>query len=443
MSSDCYIIVIGGGLAGSEAAYHAAEYGVSVVLYEMRPATKTEAHRTANLGELVCSNSLKSDSTDNASGILKHEMRALRSLVLEAADHSKVPAGKALAVDRSTFSQYITNKVRSHPRIQVIEQEITQIPDDPGVPFIVATGPLTSAEMTESIKNLTGSTHLYFYDSISPIIDGDTIDHDKVFTASRYGRGDQDEGDYINCPLNKDQYTKLVTEILDAEKIEIRDFEKGIYFESCLPIEVMIERGVDTLRFGPAKPVGLVDPGTGQMPYAVIQLRKENLEGTMYNIVGFQTKLKYPEQKRVFRMIPGLESVEIMRYGSVHRNTYINSPKHLLRTLQMKNRPHIFFAGQITGVEGYVESSATGIVAGINAAKLVKGHSLFTPPRDTAVGALLKYITDETIKDFQPMNINFGLFPPPNKKTSKSKRRELIAERALSQSQEFVKALEG
>jgi methylenetetrahydrofolate--tRNA-(uracil-5-)-methyltransferase len=431
------ITIIGGGLAGCEAAHQVTRFGLRVKLFEMRPKRPTPAHKTHYLGELVCSNSLKSDSLENASGILKEEMRRLNSIVIEAADQNRVPAGKALAVDREGFSRYLTSNIEKNPLIEIVREEVQRIPDHLDSPLIIATGPLTSDPLSEDIKRLTGSSHLYFYDAISPIVDADTIDYSKVFRGSRYGRGKEEEGDYINCPLNEEEYYRFVEELIKAKKVETKDFEKAIYFEGCLPIEVMAERGKDTLRFGPMRPVGLVDPKTGKTPFAVVQLRMENKEGTMYNIVGFQTKLTYPEQKRVFRMIPGLENAEFMRYGSVHRNTYINSPKLLYPTLQFRKNELIFFAGQIVGVEGYVESAAMGIVAGINAARIALGQKPVVPPPETAIGSLIRYITESHTSDFQPMNINFGLFPPPPHGIPKSSSRSFIVERALSSIKEF------
>jgi methylenetetrahydrofolate--tRNA-(uracil-5-)-methyltransferase len=449
MPREKIITIIGGGLAGAEAAHQATRLGAKVRLFEMRPKNLTPAHKTRNLGELVCSNSLKSDSLDNASGILKEEMRRLGSIVIEAADNTRVPAGKALAVDREEFSLYLTKKIEENPFIEIIREEVKEVPKDLNGPIIIATGPLTSEPLSEQIKRITGASRLYFYDAISPIIDADSIDYSKVFRASRYGKGDKtvprllslfpdpDEGDYINCPFSEGEYYRFIDALLNAEKVEAEEFEKALYFESCLPIEVMAERGKDTLRFGPMKPVGLTDPRTRRVPFAVVQLRMENKHGTMYNAVGFQTKLKYPEQKRVFRMIPGLENAEFMRYGSIHRNTYINSPMLLHPTLQLKKNELIFFAGQIVGVEGYVESAAMGIVAGINAARISKELNPIIPPPETAIGVLVRYITDEGVKDFQPMNINFGLFPPLENGTPKSLRRKLIAERALSKISEL------
>jgi methylenetetrahydrofolate--tRNA-(uracil-5-)-methyltransferase len=438
MSNERIITVVGGGLAGSEAAHQIAKLGIKVKLVEMRPVKISPAHNSGNLGELVCSNSLKSDSLDNASGILKAEMRQLGSLIIEAADNNRVPAGKALAVDRIKFAEYITDQIESNPLIDLVREEFEEIPENLDSPLIIASGPLTSESLSESIKKLSDSEHLYFYDSISPIIDSESIDHSIVYKASRYENGDQEEGDYLNCPLNRDQYYELIDELLTSEKIETRDFEKGLYFESCLPVEVIAERGKDTLRFGPAKPVGLKDPRTGEIPYAVVQLRCENKEASMYNIVGFQTKLKYPEQRRVFRMIPGLEKAEFMRYGSMHRNTYINSPKLMRPSLQTRNNDMLFFAGQILGVEGYVESSAMGIIAGINAAKVMKGEPPIVPPRETALGSLIKYITDTQVKSFQPMNINFGLFPAVQGKMQKTEKKKLIAKNALQSISTFI-----
>ncbi len=437
MNEEKRIIIAGGGLAGSEAAHAASKLGIKVKLYEMRPIKTSPAHDTGDLGELVCSNSLKSDSIENASGILKEEMRQLGSLVIEAAEATRVPAGKALAVDRIAFARYITGKLENNPLVELVREEFRNIPDTPGTPLIIATGPLTSEALAEDIRDLTDSGHLYFYDAISPIIDGDSIDYSRVYRASRYENGEEAEGDYINCPINKEGYYALVEEILKAEKTETRDFEKGIYFESCLPVEEIVERGRDTLRFGPARPVGLRDTRTGIMPFAVVQLRSENIERSMYNMVGFQTKLKYPEQRRIFRMIPGLEKAEFMRYGSVHRNTYIDSPRLLRETLQLKNHGRIFFAGQIVGVEGYIESAAMGIIAGINASRTAMCEAPIVPSPETAIGSLLRYISDGSIKHFQPMNINFGLFPPPGEKVPKSQKKSYIAERALGAMSRF------
>ncbi len=431
MSNTKRVTVVGGGLAGSEAAHQISRLGVKVKLIEMRPEKTSPAHNSNDLGELVCSNSLKSDSLDNASGLLKQEMRHFGSLVIEAADNTRVPAGKALAVDRIQFAEYITHAIEDNPLIELVREEFKEIPQNLDEPLIVASGPLTSDSLSESIKKLADSDHLYFYDSISPIIDAESIDYSIVYRASRYENGEQEEGDYLNCPLNEEQYYNLIDELLEADKIETRDFEKGIYFESCLPVEVIAERGKDTLRFGPAKPVGLKDPETGQIPFAVVQLRCENHEASMYNMVGFQTKLKYSEQRRIFRTIPGLENAEFMRYGSMHRNTYINSPKLMLPTLQFKGNDMLFFAGQILGVEGYVESAAMGIIAGINAASVILDEPILDIPRDTALGSLINYITDTEVKNFQPMNINFGLFPSVKGKMRKTEKKKLIADNAL------------
>ena len=423
------ITVIGAGLAGVEAANQITKFGIRATLYEMRPGRRTAAHRTSGLAELVCSNSLKSSSMENASGILKEEMKLLGSLVIEAAEASRVPAGKALAVDREIFSDYITRKIRDNALIDLKREEVTKIPED-GI-VVIATGPLTSDALCAEISSLTESEYLYFYDAISPIIDADTIDRSKIFRGSRYERGDSEEGDYLNCPLSEEQYYELVDGLIRGEKVETREFEKAIYFQSCMPVEVMCERGRDTLRFGPLKPVGLVDPRTGETPFAVLQLRTENSEETMYNMVGFQTKLRYPQQRAVFRKIPGLEGAEFLRYGSVHRNTYIDSPSLLGKDLSLMSRPSVFFAGQITGVEGYVESAATGIVCGINASRKTLGLPPVPVPRETSMGSLLEYISTPGKTGFQPMNINFGLFPRVEGRMGKGKKREIIAQRAM------------
>ena len=423
------ITVIGAGLAGVEAANQITKFGIRATLYEMRPRRETAAHRTSGLAELVCSNSLKSASMENASGILKEEMKSLGSLVIEAAEASRVPAGKALAVDREIFSDYITRRIQGNELIDLKREEVTKIPGD-GI-VIVATGPLTSDALCAEISSLTKSEYLYFYDAISPIIDADTIDRSKIFRGSRYDHGDSEEGDYLNCPLSEDQYYELVDDLIRGEKVETREFEKAIYFQSCMPVEVMCERGRDTLRFGPLKPVGLVDPRTGKTPFAVLQLRTENSEETMYNMVGFQTKLRYPQQRTVFRKISGLEGAEFLRYGSVHRNTYIDSPRLLEKDLSLSSSPDVFFAGQITGVEGYVESAATGIVCGINASRKALGLASAYVPRETSIGSLLEYISTPRKTGFQPMNINFGLFPKVEGRMGKQKKREIIAQRAI------------
>jgi methylenetetrahydrofolate--tRNA-(uracil-5-)-methyltransferase len=440
MSKERVVSVIGGGLAGTEAAVQVARFGLRVRLFEMRPGNSTPAHKTGDLAELVCSNSLKSDTLDNASGILKEEMRRMGSIVMKAADQTKVPAGKALAVDRKSFSSYLTKKVEENNLIEVVREEVKNIPEPRDGPVIIASGPLTSESLSEGIRKMTGSSHLYFYDAISPILDADSVDYSLVFQASRYGRGQEEEGDYLNCPLTKDEYYGFIEELLNAEKVEAHYFEQAHYFEACLPIEVMAERGKDTLRFGPMRPMGIIDPHTGKTPFAVVQLRMENKDGTMYNMVGFQTKLKYPEQRRILRMIPGLEKAEFMRYGSIHRNTYINSPKLLRPTLQLKGKELILFAGQIVGVEGYAESAAMGLLAGINASRVSMEASPIVPPAETSMGALIRYITDESIKEFQPMNINFGLFPSIND-VPKSKKKPFIAERALALTADFKSLL--
>ena len=430
-----HIIIAGGGLAGVEAARQASRFGIRSIIYEMRPQKSTQAHKTSDLAELVCSNSLKSDSLENASGILKEEMRGLGSIVLEAASFSAVPAGKALAVDREMFSSYITKKIEDDPLIEIVREELKAIPDNPAEPLIIASGPLTSDALSAEISRITDSAHLYFYDSISPIIDADSLDREILFRASRYEKNET--GDYLNAAMNKEQYYSFVEEMIRGEKIELHEFEKAIYFESCMPVEVMCERGVDTLRFGPMKPVGITDPETGRRPFAVVQLRAENKEETMYNIVGFQTKLRYPEQRRIFRMIPGLKNAEFLRYGSIHRNTYINSPALLNLHLRLRNKENIYFAGQITGVEGYIESAATGIIAGINASRSILGKVGLNPHVYTSMGSLLSYITDTSRKKFQPMNINFGLYAPLDIKAGRFEKKKLIADRALEKISEY------
>jgi methylenetetrahydrofolate--tRNA-(uracil-5-)-methyltransferase len=421
------IVIIGGGLAGSEAAWQAANRGAKVTLYEMRPKEMTPAHKTGGLAELVCSNSLGSADIQNAPGILKEEMRRLNSLIIRVADHVRVPAGSALAVDREQFSFKITQALESHPGIRILREEITDIPTD--CVCIVATGPLTSDKLSKAVAQLTHADHLYFYDAISPIIDADSIDMSIVFPASRYDKGGDD---YLNCPMDEATYDKFYGALLAAEKVQPKDFEKTPYFEACLPIEVMAERGKHTMQFGPLKPVGLEDPKTGARPFAVVQLRTENAHRTCYNIVGFQTKLTYGEQKRVFRMIPGLEQAEFLRYGSLHRNTFLNSPRLLRNTLQFKGRDTLLFAGQLVGVEGYTDSSAMGGLAGINAARALQGLPLIAPPPTTAHGCLVSYITTADPGRFQPMNTNFGLFPPLSKPVrDKERKRQQIAERAL------------
>jgi len=434
MRSEKEIHVIGGGLAGCEAAWQAARAGCRVVLYEMKPERFSPAHRSDRLAELVCSNSLRSDSLENAAGVLKAELRRLESLIIDQADRTRVPAGGALAVDRKLFSEEITVRIENHPRITVVREEVKNIPQNNIV--IIASGPLTSDALADELGRLAGMDFLYFHDAIAPIVEADSIDREKTFVASRYDKGD---ADYLNCPLSQEAYYAFVTAIIEAEKAPLREFEILTPFEGCMPIEVMAQRGPETLAFGPLKPVGLIDPKTGKQPYAVVQLRLENREATIYNMVGFQTRLKRPEQKRVFSMIPGLENAVFARYGSLHRNTFIHSPKLLLNTLQLKNRPNAFIAGQITGVEGYIESTATGLLAGINASAYALGKEMQVPPPTTVAGGLIHYITDPEVKNFQPMNANFGILPPLGKRAPKKIRKKLYGERALQDMEGWVK----
>ena len=412
------IIIIGGGLAGTEAAWQAARRGATVELYEMRPIVPTPAHKTSLLGELVCSNSLKSDRENTAPWLLKEELRRAGSLLLQVASRCAVPAGQALAVDRHRFAAEITAAIESEPRIQLRREEVREIPEDSIV--IIATGPLTGDALAECIQGLTGRERLFFYDSISPIVEAETIDATKVFSASRYGRnlagdatGEESDGDYLNCPLNEGEYSRFYEALISAESVVAHEFEDRNYFEGCLPIEELARRARDTLRFGPMKPVGLRDPRTGRIPYAAVQLRRENLRADSYNLVGFQNHLKFGEQKRIFGMIPGLEHAEFLRYGQIHRNTYLNAPALLAPTLQLRSEPRIFFAGQICGVEGYVESIATGLLAGMHAARMALGEEpLATPPRATALGSLCHYISHAHPHNYQPANIVFDLLPP-------------------------------
>lgn len=405
------ITVIGAGLAGCEAAYTAARLGVQVDLIEMKPLKKTPAHKTDNFAELVCSNSLKANRVDSAAGLLKQEMRNLGSLCLEAADLSQVPAGGALAVDRNAFSEYITQKIKDCKNINVINRVVDKLPTDSVC--IVATGPLTDGALAREIEAFTGVGNLSFYDAAAPIVTADSIDFSSAFIASRYDRDESGEGDYINCPMNKDEYEAFHEALISAEGAPLHEFDKQLkVYEGCMPIEVLARRGADSIRFGPLKPVGLRDPRTGHRPWAVVQLRKENRDGTLYNLVGFQTNLKFGEQKRVFSMIPALKNAEFMRYGVMHRNSFINSPKILNRDLSLKRADNIFFAGQLSGVEGYMESAASGIVAGINAVNKLLDKQPLILPKTTMIGALLDYITDETVQNFQPMGANFGVLPP-------------------------------
>jgi len=426
------ITVLGGGLAGSEAAWYLANRGISVELWEMRPYKSTPAHHTGYLGELVCSNSLRAASLENAAGLLKKEMKLLGSLVVACALEHAVPAGGALAVDREAFARCITEKLEKHPKVQIIREEAKDIPQ--GI-VIIATGPLSSPAISDAIKMLTGEEHLYFYDAASPIVTAESIDYDRVFRASRYGKGD---ADYLNCPMTEEEYYNFYESLITAERYPLHDFEDEKYFEGCMPIEVMARRGEKTLLFGPLKPVGLIDPRTGKQPFAVVQLRQDNREGTLYNLVGFQTNLKWPEQKRVFSKIPALRNAEFVRYGVMHRNTFINSPRLLKPTLEFKKLSRVFFAGQITGVEGYIESAAMGIVAGINAARLYHNKTPLKFPKETAIGALINYIT--TPKDnFQPINVNFGLLPSLEVKIKSKKKRNLaLSKRALNELKRFI-----
>ena len=439
------ITIIGGGLAGSEAALQVALSGFKVQLYEMRPSIPTGAHLGSDLAELVCSNSLGSNLSDRASGVLKNELRQLNSMLLECAEATALPAGAALAVDRDAFARMVTEKIENHPNIKIIRAEMKEIPQ---TPVIIASGPLTSESLTRSIAKLSGEEHLFFFDAIAPIVHAESINMEIAFRASRYGKGDSDEGDYINCPFTKDEYYSFVNELQKAERIELRSFEEAIrtgvkagqFFEGCLPIEVIAERGIDSLAYGPMRPVGLRDPRTGRGSYAVVQLRQDNLAGSLYNLVGFQTNLKFPEQKRILRMIPGLENAEFERFGQMHRNTFIASPKLLRPTLQHITRDDLFFAGQITGVEGYMGNIATGLLAGINASRLLGHKPPINLPRETMLGALCHYITHADLKDFQPMKANFGILPALilEKRIGKRERGQLFANRAAKVLEEYL-----
>lgn len=433
MSQDA-ITVVGGGLAGSEAAWQIAKAGIPVVLKEMRPVKQTPAHRTDGLAELVCSNSLRSDDAiHNAVGLLHEEMRRCDSLIMRAADLNKVPAGGALAVDRDAFSKTIGEALASHPLVTIKREEMTELPAPDSGKYVIATGPLTSASLAEQIQAVAGGDILHFFDAIAPIVTADSVDMTKAWKQSRYDKGDGD--DYINCPLDEEEYNAFIDNLLSGEKVAFKDWEKNTpYFEGCLPIEVMAERGRETLAFGPMKPVGLLNPHTGKRPYAVVQLRKENKQGTLLNLVGFQTKLVYGEQKRIFKTIPGLENAEFVRLGGIHRNTFIHSPTVLDGTLRLKARPNLRFAGQVTGCEGYVESAAVGLMAGLFAAWETQGKEIVPPPVETALGAMLNHITVSAESDlFQPMNINFGLMPPPPVPEGKRKIKGLDRKRAQSE----------
>ena len=451
------ITIIGGGLAGSEAAWQAASAGVRVVLHEMRPVRPTAVHKTDKLAELVCSNSFRGDKLDNAVGLLKEEMRRLGSVVMRAADQARVPAGAALAVDRERFSSAVTEAVGSHPLIEIVRGEVSRIPETAG-PLIIATGPLTSDSLSAEVAALVGGKHLYFYDAISPIVLAETIDRGKVFRASRWNRSlrpqatgeacgvDDGEGDYLNCPFTRDEYQRFYDALVAAEKAPLHEFDDPRFFEGCLPIEVMAARGVDTLRFGPMKPVGLPDPRTGREAYAIVQLRQDNLAGDHFSLVGFQTQMKWGEQARVLRLIPGLENAEFVRFGMIHRNTYINGPTVLRATWQTRMRDDLFFAGQISGVEGYVESAASGLVAGRNAAALAVGREPSAPPRETAIGALGFYVANANPKHYEPSNITFGIMPPPVSTSGgrvpkkKADRKTLYAERALAALDDWIRS---
>lgn len=435
------VIVIGGGLAGSEAAWQMAERGLAVTVYEMRPHRSTGAHVSDRLAELVCSNSLGSKLPDRASGLLQTELKQLRSKLLACAEAAAVPAGGALAVDREVFSQSVTDAVYNHPRIQVVREEITSIPD---TPTIIATGPLTAARLAQEIAHLAGQSHLYFYDAIAPIVAAESINMNVAFFASRYGRGDEDAGDYINCPMNREEYARFIEALRSAETADLRDFEREDphFFESCLPIEQLAARGDEALAYGPMRPVGLRDPRTGKWPYAVVQLRQDNLAGSLYNMVGFQTNLRWGDQERVLRLIPGLENAEFVRMGQMHRNTFMNSPALLHPTMQFRRRDDLFFAGQITGVEGYVGNIATGLVAGVNLARWLAGQSPWVLPPTTMLGALCHYVTHAEPEHFQPMKANFGILPeltPPVK--NKRERYAAYAARALADLQASIAAM--
>ncbi len=428
MTMNTKLKIIGAGLAGCEAAWQAAQRGVQVELYEMKPERFSPAHESTQLAELVCSNSLRSNAVDSAVGLLKEEMRRCDSLIMRAADATQVPAGSALAVDREKFSRKVSRAVEQHENITLIREEVTRLPSSGG-PVILATGPLTSEDMTKSLVELTGEKHLAFYDAIAPIVDAESLDMDRIYRKSRWD--DDTPGDYLNCPFSRSEYTAFIEMLGNAHTVPLKEFEKTKYFEGCLPVEVMCERGTDTLRFGPMKPVGLAHPVTGKVFHAVVQLRAENLDRTMYNLVGFQTKLTYSEQKRVFRTIPGLEQAEFIRLGSIHRNTFICAPELLDSGLQMKNRPGLFLAGQLSGVEGYVESAAMGLLAGINTSAVLRGNEIVPPPPATALGALIAHLTQSDPSRFQPSNVNFGLFPPLEKRMKKRDRGTFRSKKAL------------
>jgi methylenetetrahydrofolate--tRNA-(uracil-5-)-methyltransferase len=423
------VMIIGGGLAGAEAAWQAAQTGANVTLFEMRPGKMTPAHHSGDLAELVCSNSLRASGLENAVGLLKEEMRRLDSLIMMVADRHAVPAGGALAVDREGFARGVTAAIDSLASIKRVEAEIKEIPQEIAEPVVIATGPLTSDALAKAIGQLSGREHLYFYDAAAPIITADSIDLEQAFRASRYGKG---TADYFNCPMDEEQYHRFYHALIQAESCEVHaGVEEEKVFEGCMPIEVMAARGYQTLLYGPLKPVGLTDPRTGKRPFAVVQLRQDNSAATLYNLVGFQTRLRWPEQQRVFRLIPGLERAEFVRYGVMHRNTYINSPLLLKPTLQYKERPNLLFAGQVSGVEGYVESAAMGLIAGLNAVRLSQNQAPLVPPPETAHGALCRYITGANPDNFQPMNVNFGILPPLAEQVPKKERKLAYSQRAL------------
>ncbi|PJN56080.1 Methylenetetrahydrofolate--tRNA-(uracil-5-)-methyltransferase TrmFO [Paenibacillus sp. GM2FR] len=438
MTDSQRVTVIGAGLAGSEAAWQIASRGVPVTLYEMRPVVKTPAHHTDKFAELVCSNSLRANGLTNAVGVLKEEMRMLNSLVIGSADRNSVPAGGALAVDRDGFSGEITETLHQHPLIEVVNEEIQHIPEE-GI-VVIATGPLTSPALSSQIRELMGEDYFYFYDAAAPIVEKDSIDMSKVYLASRYDKG---EAAYLNCPMTEEEFDAFYDALINAEVAQLKEFEKEIYFEGCMPIEVMMKRGKQTALFGPMKPVGLVNPHTGKLPHAVVQLRQDNAAGTLYNLVGFQTHLKWGEQKRIISMIPGLENAEIVRYGVMHRNTFVNSPKLLEQTYQVKTRPNLYLAGQMTGVEGYVESAASGLIAGINAARAAQGQEGIVFPQESTIGSMAYYITHADPDNFQPMNANFGLLPSLEKRIrNKKEKNEALASRALNGVRVFINANE-
>lgn len=436
MPEKIWVNIIGGGLAGCEAAYRLAGYGIPVRLFEMRPSKLTPAHKTGDLGELVCSNSLKSEDIGTAQGVLKAEMRILDSLVLRCARETSVKAGAALAVDRTQFARRMTDSVENLPGLEIVRKEVKEIPAHE--PVIVASGPLTSEELSQSIRDLTGEADLHFFDAVAPIVAADSIDYSKVYRASRYGKGDDD---YINCPMNEEEYARFYEALLAADSVPMEDADQGLYFSGCMPIEVMGRKGRDTLRFGPMRPVGLAHPDTGQVPCAVVQLRNEDREGTMLGLVGFQTRMRWGDQQKVLRLIPGLENAEFLRLGVMHRNTYLQSPALLHDTLEFRRRPGLFFAGQITGVEGYLESAATGIIAGVNCARRVCGLSPMTLPENTMIGSLLRYISTGGTGSFQPMNANFGILPPLSARIKNKKLRYMeLSDRSIRELEQFSEA---